>query len=284
MGAQPFGYCLNTSTIRCGEMSLEEKVAVAAEAGYDGIEPWVNELEAYVAQGGDLRDLGQRMRDAGLTPVNLIGFFEWAVPDEERRRQAWEEARRCFEMAQRLGCRHVAAPPSGIHTLAGLDLFAVAERYAALIDLARDFGVVPILEFWGIAQTLGHLGEALLVASECGRPEACILADVFHIYKSSGHFQGLRLLGPHTLGLFHFNDYPAHPPREQLTDADRVYPGDGVAPLREILQTLHRIGYRGMLSLELFNRTYWSQDALTVARTGLEKMKASVEAAGLESV
>ena len=32
-----------------------------------------------------------------------------------------------------------------------------------------------------------------------------------------------------------------------------------------------------MLSLELFNRQYWSQDPLTVARTGFEKMKALVE-------
>ena len=33
------------------------------------------------------------------------------------------------------------------------------------------------------------------------------------------------------------------------------------------------------LSLELFNPEYWQQDALVVARTGLEKMKAVVAAA-----
>jgi len=27
------------------------------------------------------------------------------------------------------------------------------------------------------------------------------------------------------------------------------------------------------LSLELFNKTYWKQDALQVAKTGLQKMK-----------
>jgi hypothetical protein len=31
-----------------------------------------------------------------------------------------------------------------------------------------------------------------------------------------------------------------------------------------------------MLSLELFNRDYWKQDALEVARTGLQKMRAVV--------
>ena len=41
-----------------------------------------------------------------------------------------------------------------------------------------------------------------------------------------------------------------------IADADRVYPGDGVAPIKQILRDLRAIGFRGMLSLELFNREY----------------------------
>jgi sugar phosphate isomerase/epimerase len=74
------------------------------------------------------------------------------------------------------------------------------------------------------------------------------------------------------------NDYPAMPGRADIRDEHRVYPGDGVAPLADILRDLRRIGFRGTLSLELFNRTYWRQDAFEVARTGLEKMRAVVRA------
>ena len=72
------------------------------------------------------------------------------------------------------------------------------------------------------------------------------------------------------------NDYPADPPREQINDSYRMYPGDGVAPLTDLLQTLRRTGGQKVLSLEVFNRTYWSQDPLAVAKTGLAKMKAVV--------
>ena len=78
------------------------------------------------------------------------------------------------------------------------------------------------------------------------------------------------------MNCFHMNDYPATPPREAITDAQRVYPGDGVAPLAPMLRDLFATGFDGTLSLELFNRTYWEQDALSVARTGLEKMKQAV--------
>ena len=60
-----------------------------------------------------------------------------------------------------------------------------------------------------------------------------------------------------------------------------MYPGDGVAPLVEVIRNLAAIGFAGMLSLELFNRDYWGQDPLEVARTGLAKMQAVVAKAGV---
>ena len=74
------------------------------------------------------------------------------------------------------------------------------------------------------------------------------------------------------------NDYPEQPSRAEMNDSHRVYPGDGIAPLSDILNMIGGNGRKVVLSLELFNRDYWKQDALEVAKTGLAKMKASVAA------
>jgi 2-keto-myo-inositol isomerase len=140
-------------------------------------------------------------------------------------------------------------------------------------------GVVPQLEIWGPARTLGTVAEGAFVAIAADHPDACLLLDVFHIYKGGSGFNGLKLLSGGALHVFHVNDYPADPPREKITDAYRVYPGDGVAPLRSILRDLYASGFRGALSLEVFNRDYWKQDPLSVARTGLKKMQAVVAGA-----
>ena len=103
-----------------------------------------------------------------------------------------------------------------------------------------------------------------------------MLADVFHLYKGGSDYHGIRLLGPEAMPVFHLNDYPSEPPREKMNDSHRMYPGDGVAPLIEILQLWRRAGGQKVVSLELFNRNYWSEDALRVAKTGLAKMKAVV--------
>jgi 2-keto-myo-inositol isomerase len=69
------------------------------------------------------------------------------------------------------------------------------------------------------------------------------------------------------------NDYPSTLSPDVITDADRIYPGDGVAPIKRILTMLKRHDKPLILSAELFNAGYYKQDALTVAKTTLEKMK-----------
>src|SRR5579872_6353562 len=74
---KPFGLMLNTSTIRGQELGIVREVEIAAEAGYDAIEPWMGTLDLYVKNGGSLKDLGKKIRDLGLTVESAIGFAQW---------------------------------------------------------------------------------------------------------------------------------------------------------------------------------------------------------------
>lgn len=276
--AEPFGYCLNTSTIQGQKLTLADEIDLVAEVGYRGIEPWTRELDAHVKAGGSLADLGKRARDRGVSIEDVIGFFEWAVDDDARRARGLEEARRNLAMVQAVGGKRIAAPAFGATEGPALDLRRVADRYRALCEVAAGFGVVPLVEVWGFSRNLTQLGDAAMVAIASGRPEAAVLPDVYHLRKGGSAPGGLALLRGSAIGIVHVNDYP-EAPTEALSDADRVYPGDGVAPLGPILRTLAEAGYRGMLSLELFNKAYWKQDARGVARTGLARMKSAVRAA-----
>ena len=71
----PFRYCLNTSTIRGQKLGIVEEVQLVAKAGYQAIEPWMAELDAYTKSGGSLADLSKRIRDLGLNTdiINVNG-------------------------------------------------------------------------------------------------------------------------------------------------------------------------------------------------------------------
>jgi len=264
---------LNTATIRGQKIGIVKEIQVAAKAGYDAIEPWVDSIEDYVKTGGPLKDLKNRIKDSGLTMESAIGFPEWIVDDDSRRARGLERARHEMDLIAQLGGKRIAAPPAGATDLPRLDLLRMAERYRALLEAGEKIGVVPQLELWGFSKNLNRLGECVCVAIEAGHPSACVLVDVFHLYKGGSDFQGMGLLAADAIHVLHMNDYPNSPPREKIDDSYRVYPDDGSAPLSEILRTLHKMGGQKILSLEVFNRQYWSQDALMVARAGLEKMK-----------
>jgi len=276
---RPFRYCLNTATVMGHKLPLDQEVELAAKAGYGGIEPWTRNITPYVQAGNSLKDLAKRIADLGLSVEGAIGFASWAAEDERQRSVGLETMKREMELVAQLGGKRIAAPPAGINRTPGVDLRKVAQRYRDVLELGRKMGVVPQLEIWGSAQTLGTVAEAAFVAVAADHPDACLLLDAFHMYKGGSGFNGLKLLSGAALHVFHLNDYPAQPPRETITDAQRVYPGDGVAPLPSVLRDLYATGFRGALSLELFNPEYWKQDPLKVARTGLEKMRAVTEKA-----
>jgi sugar phosphate isomerase/epimerase len=274
---EPFLYCLNTSTIRGQELGIEREIEIAASAGYDAIEPWLDSLHRYVDRGGSLKELGKRIADAGLKVESAIGFAQWLVDDEEARRKGLEQARRDMDAVLQIGGRRIAAPPAGVQNQPPLELAVVVQRYRALLEVGERMMVAPQCEVWGFSPTLGKLSEAMYVAIESDHPLACVLTDVYHLYKGGSGTHGLRLTGPQCMHVIHFNDYPAEPGRAAINDSHRIYPGDGVAPLIEILRDLNAVGFRGALSLELFNRELWKQDPVEVARTGLLKMRALVE-------
>lgn len=275
----PFRYCLNTSTIRGQKLSLNEEIDITAKAGYSAIEPWADKIHQHVRNGGDLKDIRKQISDLGLTVESAIAFSRWIIDDDAERAKGLEQVKRDMDVLARIGGKRIAAPPAGATRVPGLDLMKAAERYQALLELGDQMNVVPQVEVWGSSKNLHRLGQSVFVVIESGHPKACLLPDVYHIYKGGSDFNGLKLLSACAIQVFHLNDYPADPPRETIGDRDRVMPGDGIAPLSQILRDLNGNGSRAFLSLELFNPNYWKQDPLAVAKTGLAKMKDAVSKA-----
>ena len=274
---KPFGYCFNTSTFRGQQLTLPEQIKVVAAAGYDGIEPWIGEIRNFVAAGGSLKDLRKQIIDSGLTVESAIGFAHWIVDDEITRSKGLDDAKRDMELIHSIGGRRLAAPPAG--ATGPLDLNVIAQRYRTLLELGGQVGVVPQLELWGSSPAISRVSQLAYIAAESGHPDACVLPDFYHIYKGGSDFNGLRVIAGKRMHVFHMNDYPAQPPRQTIGDQHRVYPGDGIAPLARIIRELYTAGFRGAFSLELFNPSYWQQDARKVAKTGLTKMQTVIDTA-----
>jgi len=271
-----FRYCLNTSTISGQKLGITRYVEIAAEAGYDGIEVWIRDLKQYVDEGNSLSTLRKLIDDKGIKVEDAIGFAPWLAVEEEAKKEGFRQMREEMLMLREIGGTRIAAPPAGLNGDQPLDLFKAGERYHELLDLGRETGVMPQLEFWGSSPVLYQMGQVLMIAANANDPDARILPDVYHLFRGGSGFESLKMLSGSFIEVFHMNDFPGSKPREEQNDADRVYPGDGAAPLKQILTDLSAGGGTTVLSLELFNRDYWEEDPLTVAQTGIQKMEEAV--------
>lgn len=276
-GVSPWPICLDTATIR--PASLTDKVKIAAKAGFDAIEPWDGELAEYEKNGGNLKDLGKQIKDLGLFVPSVIGLWNALPPTKELFDASLKDTRRRMRMASDIGAQHIQTIPNTVGE--GFDRKWVADRYRDIIEIGlKEYNILPALVFVKFFP-LKTLGQAVGIALDANHPKAMVIPDVYHMYISEGGFEGIKLMKGDAFAIFQFNDAPSTPALAQLEDKHRVYPGDGILPLTSILKDLKGTGFKGCVSLEMYNPEYWKQDLQNVAETGLRKTLEVIQKAGV---
>jgi len=267
----PFRISLNVSTIRTYKLPVEQQIDVCGAAGFDGIELWTSDIQEYRNRGGSLTDLAAKLKDNRLVLENMIGFAQWSADDPGKRDEGVLQMQREMEITATLGGKYIAAPMMGIKQFDRNQSDDYAQRYLRIIEAGKTQGVTPLLELWGPG-VLSKLADAVYMATATGHPDANLLLDFYHLYRGGNSFDSLNLINLARLPVFHMNDYPSAPSREQLNDSDRVYPGDGICPFDALIPLLYRGGFRGAFSVELFNEGYCRNNTVErVLATTLEK-------------
>jgi len=260
-------FCLNTSTIK--PQPLLKKIELSGQAGYDGIELWINDVYDFIGRGGEVREVEQALADHGLIVPSMIAIRQWGDMDGWEYQLVKDEAHRRFALAARLGAPYIVATPP--LELARQD--HLPERYADLLEIGRQEGIRPTFEYISFFKSVYNLADAWRIVQETADPDSSIILDAFHNWNSNSTLDDLRAIPLEKISHYHIDDaHPDIPPTEQK-DPNRVMLGDGQIDLAAELAVLKEKGYDRTMSLELFNADLWEQDPLDVISTGLTKMK-----------
>jgi len=262
-----FSLCLNTSTIQ--PQPLLDKIRLAADAGFDAVELWLNDVYQFVGRGGEVRDVEQALADHGLTVPCMIALRGWGEAVGAEYDAALDEARRRMELAARLGSPYVVATPPRYPC----DEAQIADRFVDLLDIGQQIGVRPTFEYISFCQSIHTLRGAWQIAREANREDATLIVDAFHTYNSGSTLDDLRAIPAEKISHYHIDDAARDIPPGQQTDPDRVMPGEGAIDLAVEIAVLKEIGYQGAISLELFNPRLWAEDPREVVRWGIERLR-----------
>jgi sugar phosphate isomerase/epimerase len=268
---------LNSSTIK--PTPLIEKIRIAGEAGYRGIELWAVDLYEYVGRGGEVSDVEKALSDHGLEVPALIAVRSWGETQNREYDLALDEGRRRFELANRVGAPLVICTPPIEQP--GFGDFH--ERYNDLLRIAREAGVQAVLEYISFFASLNNVPDTVSVLEKCDPDlNPVTILDAFHNWNNRTTLDDIRSLPLKQISHYHINDAAPGIPSGKQVDSDRVMVGDGVIDLKAELSVLREKGYDKWLSLELFSEEWWAKDPLECAKVGLERMEQVCAESGIE--
>jgi 4-hydroxyphenylpyruvate dioxygenase len=245
-------------------------LSAAKNTGWDAVElRHADFMRARDAGGSDAQVITQ-VREAAL-PVACLGVergWMWAR-GAERTRLLAGFAEDCGR-AQALGCMRlmstVDAGTGGSHT----DAVASLREVGAM---AADAGLVLAFEFSSQSAHINSLARARDLVASAGHAGCRLLLDTYHLFRSGATLEEIAELDAAEIAYVQYSDVPAGQPVAGMT-LDRLPPGQGQIPFKEVLAAILHTGYAGPLSYEAPNTQAWEQAPEKVAREALMATRA----------
>jgi 4-hydroxyphenylpyruvate dioxygenase len=246
--------------------ALADKLAAAAEAGFQGVEIFENDLTYFDGRPEDVRDLAGSL---GLEIIALQPFRDFEGLPEPLRAKAFDRARRKFELMGRLGtplllvCSSVS--PEAID-----DMARVAADLHELGDLARSFGVTVGFEALAWGRHINDYRQAWEAVRRADHPRVGVILDSYHTLAKRLQVDDIAAIPPDRIVLVQTADAPGiEMDLLFLSRHYRCFPGQGDLPVPAMMRKLDEIGYRGPVSHEIFSDDFRASSTRRIAVDGM---------------
>jgi len=250
--------------------SLEGKIRAVAEAGFDGVEVFENDLLGFA---GSPREVGRIIRDSGMRCTLFQPFRDLEGMPPEQRARAFERMERKFDVMEDLGTDLILL-------CSNCSPLAVADRARLIDDLSelgeraakRRMRVGYEALAWG-RHTFDHR-DAWSLIRDVDHPSIGLILDSFHSLAREIPSASIGDIRVDKLFLVQIADAPRLT-MDYLSWSRhfRNMPGQGDFPLAEFAEAIHRIGYDGYWSLEIFNDRFRAGSASGVAVDGFRSLQ-----------
>jgi 4-hydroxyphenylpyruvate dioxygenase len=245
--------------------TLESKLRAISRAGFQGVEIFENDL---LTSQKSACEIGALLRELGLQCTLFQPFRDFEGMPGNLRTRTFERMERKFDVMEELGtdlllvCSNVSPASSGDRKQIVADFRELGER-AAKRGLRVGYEALA----WG-RHVCDHR-DAWSIVREVDHPAIGLILDSFHSLARKIPLESLRDIDPTRIFIVQLADAP-------LLEMDylswsrhfRNMPGQGDLPVTDFVTTLFDCGYRGVLSLEIFNDRFRAGSASSVALDG----------------
>jgi 4-hydroxyphenylpyruvate dioxygenase len=254
----------------CLSGTLEDKLAAAAQAGFDGIEVFEPDL---VASPWSPVEIAARCADLGLSIDLYQPFRDLDSTDAIRFDRNLRRAERKFDVMQQLGVDTVLVC-SSVSDDAVSDVDRLAEQLATAATKAGDRGLRLAYEALAWGRHVFTWEASWEAVRRADSPALGLCLDSFHVLSRGGDPTGFAGIPGDKLFFLQLADAPQlEMDVLQWSRHHRLFPGQGAFDLATFLRCVLQAGYRGPLSLEVFNDVFRQSEP---RRTAVDAMRSLV--------
>ncbi len=262
---------MNPTSIATVSLSgdLAEKLAAIAAAGFDAVEVFENDFLSF---DGSPRDVGRMIADLGLRIAAFQPFRDFEGMPEPLRARGFARAARKFALMNELGaelmliCSNVSP-----QALGGVDRAAADLR--ELGELADKYGVRVGFEALAWGRHVNDYRDAWEIVRRADHPRIGLILDSFHTLARNSPVEPIAAIPGDRIFLVQLADAPK-------LDMDvlswsrhfRCFPGQGDLAITDFVRAVGATGYRGPLSLEIFNDQFRAGAARRIAADGVRSL------------
>jgi 4-hydroxyphenylpyruvate dioxygenase len=254
----------------CLSGTLDDKLAAAAAAGFDGIELFENDLVVSPWSPAEIR---ARCADLGLTIDLYQPFRDFEAVPAEQLRANLARAERKFAVMAELGADTVLVCSSVAPDAVDDDDLA-AEQLALLADRAAGHGMRIAYEALAWGRHVSTWDHSWRIVQRADHPALGLCLDSFHVLSRGSDPAGIAAI---TAGKVFFLQLADAPDLRmdvlQWSRHHRLFPGQGAFDLPGFVALVLATGYDGPLSLEVFNDVFRQSDP---ARTAVDAMRSLI--------
>ena len=245
--------------------TFAQKLEAIAAAGFDGIEIFEQD---FIASDFNPAEVGRMVRDHGLEITLFQPFRDFEGLPEPHRSRAFARAARKFDLMNQLGT-DLLLVCSSVHPAAMGGIDRMADDFAALGDLARSHGIRVGFEALAWGRHINDHRDAWEVVRRADHPHVGLILDSFHTLGRKIDPETIRRIPGDKIFFVQLADAPA-------IDMDLLYwsrhfrnmPGEGDLDVTSFMRAVMATGYKGPLSLEIFNDQFRAGLPRLVARDG----------------
>lgn len=249
--------------------ALDEKLRTIAAAGFDAVEIFENDFTSF---DGSARDVARMCGDLGLRIAALQPFRDFEGMPEPQRSLAFRRAEKKFDLMGELGT-DLLLVCSNVSPLALGGIDRAADDFRELGERAAKRGLRVGFEALAWGRYVNDYRDAWEIVRRAGHSAIGIILDSFHTLAPGFPFGPIAAIPGDRIFLVQLADAP------QL-DLDvlswsrhfRCFPGQGNLPVSDFMKAIDATGYKGPLSLEIFNDQFRAQSTREVALDGMRSL------------